>query len=184
MSKERAYQPQSHTGERLRFGKEGEAAVMAWLRRQPGVERVRDVSEVPGLRSSGFDCTANMHDGRNLLVEAKADEHLGKSGNLVVEVARIRRDASRSDFGMLGWSLRSKADWLIWYAPSVHSVWRMDFSEYQAGIAKYLAAMAGKWSVAARLIPTDDQWVTVMMPIPESFFVIHKHRLDERASIA
>ena len=101
----------------MEAGRNAEEVVLQWLAEQPWVIGVEDLRSLRVMREADVDCSCQLIDGRNSLLEIKSDRHLGCSGNFLFEVLRINHTAPPNKACVLGWSARSPALQLAYYAP-------------------------------------------------------------------
>ena len=64
------------------------------------------------------DCGVKLYTGQICLAEIKTDTNLGVSGNVLCEVLRINHHSDSKYAGYLGWTFRSPAQFLLYYAPN------------------------------------------------------------------
>lgn len=111
-------------------GKKAEEKVLGWLAREPWVIGVEDLRSLRQMREADVDCSVALIDGRVTLAEIKSDRHLGVSGNFLFEVLRINHTAPPEKAVTLGWSSRTPARQILYYAPAcdvVHSILADEF---------------------------------------------------------
>lgn len=127
----------SYNGDYMRIGKLAESVIWDWLSDHPQVIGLDDLTGLRPLQNVEADFTVATEDGRRSLVEIKHDEHLGKSGNIVVEVLRINHKAPEQAAGVLGWSLRTQASWVLYYSPHLAYVYQFHASDLRVGFQRY-----------------------------------------------
>jgi hypothetical protein len=167
----------SYDGDYMAVGKKGEEVVMAWLASRPYVIGVDDLRQLRVMREADVDCSFSLSDGRVALAEIKTDQHLGKSGNILFEILRVNHTAPTDRAGVLGWSLRSPATWLLYYAPAVAMIYQLRFADFRAGFQRYTAVARERsrqiW------VNTDQIKSTLNVLVPESYFpTLLKHPLS------
>ena len=171
----------SYAGDYMARGQEGEGIVLNWLAAQPSVVEVVALRDDPAARRDDVDCRVHFADGRQMLVEIKTDDYLGRTGNLVFEMARINHGAPvDSEYLVtLGWSARSAADLFMFYGPLSERLYLLTAGGLRAGFRRFVAQLSresverGKRFVstdALRLIPTDEGRSTLLFYIPERYF--------------
>lgn len=167
--------PRSYNGHYMRAGKEAEKIVMDWLRANPQIVGLDDLRGLREMQTADVDCSLQLSDGRAVLAEIKSDWHLGKSGNVLFEVLRINHTAQSDKAVTLGWSARSPATWLLYYAPQVNSIYQCRFDDFRRCFQTYTAE-ARKTS-RLDYIETDAIKSTVNVLIPwkycEKAFRVH-----------
>jgi hypothetical protein len=113
------------------------------------------------------DCSVALCDGRVTLAEIKSDAHLGVSGNVLFEVLRINHTAPHDRAVTLGWSARTPAHWLLFYAPSVGKLYRWRMEDYRNGLQLYTGAERSKARVS--FVSTDKIKSTLNILVPEDW---------------
>lgn len=127
----------SYDGAYQAAGKKAEGIVIDWLRGRPWVIGLEDLRDDRVMRQADVDLSIQIMDGRNPLAEIKSDWHLGKSGNVLFEVLRINHTAPHDRAATLGWSARSPATWLLFYAPQVAAIYMWRFEDYRKAFQNY-----------------------------------------------
>jgi hypothetical protein len=163
-----ASRPRSYSGEYMQQGKEGERVVKEWLKTLPFVKSVLDVSDVEEKQRDEVDVEYELHDGRRLSGEIKTDNHLGVSGNFLVEVLRVNHTAPDEGAVTLGWFARSKAKYLFCYAPQVGKIYWGKFADLRRAFQEYAEKMRGKMTVS--IVPTDAIKTTINFLVPLDVF--------------
>ena len=156
----------SYNGHYMRAGKAAEKIVMEWLYDRPEIIGVEDLRALRQMREADVDVSISLYDGRIALAEIKSDWHLGISGNLLFEVLRINHTCQPDRSCTLGWSSKSPATWLLFYAPQVQIIYRIPFNEYRIGFQRYTREN----NFTARITRTDAIKTTVNVLIPEKYF--------------
>jgi len=114
----------SYSGHYMKVGQEAETRIMEWLTGNPHILKIDDLRQFRALREADVDTSIHLTDGRIVLAEIKSDWHLGTSGNVLFEILRINHTAQTDRCVTLGWSARSPAKWLLYYAPQFKSVYQ------------------------------------------------------------
>jgi hypothetical protein len=162
----------------MKVGMHAEEIVMAWLNEHPQVLGVEDLRSLRPMREADVDVSLQLYDGRVVLAEIKSDYHLGVSGNVLFEVLRINHTCPPGNACTLGWSARSPATWLLFYAPQVRIVYRILFQDYRQVVQEFTRTNHPKFNV----VRTDNIKTTVNILIPEKHFqgLIHRYPLDQQ----
>lgn len=169
----------SYAGDYMARGRAGEEIVLRWLAAQPGVQAIYDLRADPAAQRDDVDCRVHLADERTLLAEIKTDDYLGRTGNLVFEMARINHTAPTEHLVTLGWSARSAADLFLFYGPRSERLYRLTAEQLRAGFRRFMARLSresaerGERFISAdymRLIPTDAGKSTLIFYVPESCF--------------
>jgi hypothetical protein len=162
-----ASRERSYDGDYMAAGRKAETIVLDWLRTRPEVIGVEDLTGLRQMREADVDCSVALMDGRVTLAEIKSDAHLGVSGNVLFEVLRINHTAPHDRAVTLGWSARSPAHWLLFYAPAVGKIYRWSMEDYRNGLQLY----AGAERARARMsfVATDKIKSTVNILVPEEW---------------
>ncbi len=124
-----ADKPRSYEGDYMEAGRKAEEIVLGFLRELPSVLALEDTRNLRVMREADVDCVLHLYDGTCLLAEIKSDSHLGVSGNVLFEVLRINHTCGPDRACVLGWSARSPATWLIYYAPSANRIYVCRFDD-------------------------------------------------------
>lgn len=132
-----AAKQRSYNGDYMQRGKEAERIVMRFLEYNSNVIGVDDLRQLRVMRESDVDLSVKLMDGRVILAEIKSDWYLGVSGNVLFESLRINHTASPNAALTLGWSARSPANWLLYYAPQKKSLYIGSFGAFRSAMQKY-----------------------------------------------
>tara|TARA_Y100000310_G_scaffold345377_1_gene464282 strand:- start:2505 stop:3071 length:567 start_codon:yes stop_codon:yes gene_type:complete len=162
-----ADRPRSYDGGYMEAGRTAEKKVMAWLERQPWVLGLDDLRSLRPLREADVDLGIKLIDGRATLAEIKSDNHLGIKGNFLFEALRINHTAPPDRAVTLGWSARSPARWLLYYAPSFDRVYQIEMDDFRAALQDYTREIRKKSRID--YVETDKIKSTVNVLIPEKF---------------
>jgi len=166
----------SYDGDYMDVGKEGERIVMDWLRGRPNILGVTDFREIREIQEADVDVGVRLYTGQICLAEIKTDTYLGVSGNILNELLRINHRAEPKFAGYLGWTLRSPAEWLLYYAPNRNppAIYQGRFFDIRRVVQEYTK----KHDVKFTTIRTDTNKTTYAILIPEEeyggVFKIHE----------
>lgn len=124
----------SYSGDYMAVGKVGEDVVIKWLKIKPQVLGVTDFRSIREVHEADVDVGVRLYTGQVCLAEIKTDTYLGKSGNIITEVLRINHYSDHKYAGYLGWSFRSPAEHLLFYAPNCTppSIYKTTFKKYRS----------------------------------------------------
>jgi len=111
------FKARSYDGDYMKAGKIAEKVIIDWLTSHPDVIEVEDLRDVCEIQHTDMDITVRLRDGTHPLAEIKWDRHLGSTGKVLVEVLRLNHKAPTSVAGVLGWTLRTEARWILYFAP-------------------------------------------------------------------
>ena len=158
----------SYNGHYMAVGRNAEEIVMEWLTEHPSIVGVEDLRSLRPMREADVDISICLYDGRVALAEIKSDYHLGKTENVLFEVLRINHTCGHDHAVTLGWSARSPAKWVLFYAPQVNSIYTLSFSEYR----KAAQAFTKDCEPTKHLITTrtDEIKTTINLLIPQRYF--------------
>lgn len=168
----------SYVGGMMTKGKVGEQVVLSWLRARPHVLEVDDLRDLRPMQKADVDACIFTRDGLNALCEIKLDRHLGQGGNVLFEIMRVNHTASPDRACTLGWSMRSPATWLLYYAPKESSVYVFRFAAFRSAFQKWTdekrrAESGGNAQIGAfnmRWINTDKIKSTLAVLVPLTAF--------------
>jgi hypothetical protein len=141
----------SYSGGYMKVGRMGEDVAFAVLKDY----RARGVDAILKMRGSD----------RFLMVEVKTDNHLDVSGRWLFELYRIYLTVPNANAMIEGWSIRSEAEWLIFYAPATRRLHFIKMEEYRR--AHIEAAASGKCHYS--LVATDRIKRTLNAYFPKEF---------------
>jgi hypothetical protein len=159
----------SYDGDYQKAGKKAENIVLKWLHKNPLIIGVDDLRDLKIMQKADVDCAISTKDGRVALAEIKSDRHIGKSGNFLFEALRINH-TSETDFSMaLGWSARSPAKWLLYFAPFNNFVHKISFHDFRAAMQEYTDSYRKNSRI--NFVPTDNIKSTVNILIPDNYIV-------------
>lgn len=158
--------PRSYDGDYQAAGKVAEEVCLRFLRHSPSVLRLEDTRALRVLQEADVDCVLHLYDGRCLLAEIKSDRHLGVSGNVIFEVLRVNHTCESEKSCVLGWSARSPAQWLLYYAPSVQRIYVCRFANLRAAFQEYTRTV--RQGTRLNWVSTDAIKSTVNVLLPWS----------------
>lgn len=150
----------------MKLGKIGEEKVIDWLKRRPNVIECEDLRELRPMQKADVDLAVYTTDGNTALIEVKTCRHLGKSGNVLFEVLRINHTCDPAFSVGLGWSARSPATFLIYYAITVDQIWIAKFAEFKKCFQEY--SMKIRKAMRLDIVPTDNIKTTINVLVPEA----------------
>lgn len=148
-------------------GRKAEEIILTWLAAQPWIVGVEDLRPFRPLREADVDCSLALSDGRVTLAELKSDRHLGRSGKYLFEVLRLNHTAPSDRAVTLGWSARSPARWLLFYAPYKHEIHQILMDEYRNAVQTYTGEVRGRTEFS--YVPTDRIKSTVNILVPSKY---------------
>jgi hypothetical protein len=156
----------SYGGDYMAVGKEGERVVIQWLESRPNVLGVSDFRDVRQIQEADVDIGVRLYTGQVCLAEIKTDTYLGTSGNILNEVLRINHYSDHDVAGYLGWTWRSPAKWLIYYAPNrtPPAIYKATFAD----VRLVLQRVSKENDVRFTTVRTDSGKTTYNILVPES----------------
>lgn len=157
----------SYSGDYMRVGLDGQNKVINFLRNNPEIIAVRDWSEVKETQEADIDCAIKTRDGNILLAEIKTDNHLGKSGNVLFEVLRINHTCDPEYSLTLGWSGRTPANYIIYYAPSINKIYTFKTSNLRKAMQRYTRESRKQTNI--NIVETDNIKTTINILLPISY---------------
>ncbi|KKL75859.1 hypothetical protein LCGC14_2050700 [marine sediment metagenome] len=158
----------SYNGDYMETGKTGEKVVIDWLQSRPNILGVTDFRDIRRIHEADVDVGVRLYTGQVCLAEIKTDTYLGCSGNILNEVLRINHYAPHEHAGYLGWTLRSPARWLLYYAPNKvpKAIYKAEFSQVRLVLQRFTREMRKK--LKFQITATDAGKTTYNILIPES----------------
>jgi hypothetical protein len=160
-----ASRPRSYSGGYMDAGKVGEAIFLKFLRADPDTACVLDVRSDKHWQDCDVDFRVRRGTGEWWSVEGKYDRHLDKTGNVLFELFRVNHTAPQQRLYVVGWSVRSAAEHLLFYAPSTHTIHSIRMLQYRLACAN--AVRQGK--CRCDLVPTDEKKTTINAYFPQKF---------------
>ena len=133
----------SYNGGYMDAGRAAEETVLPWLRTRPWVVGVEDFRSLRALQEADCDCGITLVDGRITIAEIKSDRHLGRSGNFLFEILRIDHTAPSDRAVTLGWSARTPARQILYYAPTSKTLHGIAADEFRRALQGYTEACRG-----------------------------------------
>lgn len=166
----------SYAGHYMDVGKNAEEIVLKFVKQRPQVLGVNDFRELRAVQDADVDCAIKTRDGRVTLAEIKSDYHLGVSGNVLFEVLRINHTANPQFALTLGWSGRTPAQYLLYYAPQVNKIYQCKTSDLRQAFQRYTRETRKEMRI--EIIETDAIKTTIAVLIPyqkycSGIFTIH-----------
>ena len=113
----------SYEGAMMEKGKAGESIVWRWLQDHPEVIDVDDLRELRQMQKADVDFAIYNEDGTVYLAEVKSDQYLRMGGNVTFEFMRINHTAPHDKACVLGWTARTPARFVMFYASSEQHVY-------------------------------------------------------------
>lgn len=172
-----AERTRSYNGGYMKAGRKGEEVVMSWLKSRAEVIGIEDLTRLRQMREADVDCSLSLYDGTVALAEIKSDRHLGKSGKVLFEIARVNHTSIHEKAATLGWSARSPAQWLLFYAPSVDRIYRWRMDDYRRGFQNYTREFRS--ATHLNYVETDNIKSTINILIPEEYMNLPSLRIYE-----
>lgn len=154
----------SYNGEYMDVGRQAEEIVLSFLRARESVQCVDDFRDVESYQQREIDCVIYWKKGGKNHAEIKSDYHLGKSGNVLFEILRINHTAPTPACSTLGWSIRSEATLLFYYAPQESAIYRCTMDDFRRAYQRYTEHMRDR--VRTTWVNTDAVKSTLNVLIP------------------
>jgi hypothetical protein len=155
----------SYTGDYMKAGEQAEEIVMYYFEAEPTIERYIDCRNNPERQDQEIDFEVFLKSGKKIFVEVKSDIHLGTSGNMLFEFARINHTVQDTLLSIrLGWSSRSRATHFIYYAPAVHSLYVVKAFRLREAMQAY--TVAARKQTRIDYVSTDSIKSTLNILIP------------------
>lgn len=159
----------SYDGALMERGKEAENIVIEFLKKRPEVVGVSDWRQLRETREADVDVAIKTIDGRITLAEIKSDSYLGVSGNVLFEVLRINHTC-QTDYALtLGWSGRTPAKYILFFAPNINKIYRFDTELFRKAFQKYTQKQRKHMQIS--IVETDaiKTTINVLIPISQCF---------------
>ena len=163
-----ANKQRSYSGDYMEFGKIGEKVVVSFLQDNPEILEVKDWSEIQAVQYADIDCAITTKSGQVVLAEIKSDKHLGVSGNVLFEVLRINHTCHPDFSANLGWSGKTPAKFIFYYAPSVRQIYRFETEKLRRAMQVYTRRK--RKNMRLDVVETDSIKTTVNILIPIGYF--------------
>ena len=128
------------TGEMAEKGRKGEEIVIGWLENSKQVKEVIGVTNEKLMQRVDVDVAVRLEDGRTILAEIKSDKNLkdADQGNMLFELQRVYTTATPNHCSTLGWSVRTPAEYIIWYSEKIKKIIVVKTVEYRAAFQEYM----------------------------------------------
>jgi len=162
-----ANKQRSYDGDYMETGKIGEKIVIDFLKRNPNILEVHDWSELQFAQYVDIDCAIITKAGQAVLAEIKSDKHLGITGNVLFEVLRINHTCHPDFSCNLGWSARTPAKFIFYYAPSVNKIYRFQTEKLRMAMQQYTNKARARTNL--NYVETDKIKSTINILIPISY---------------
>lgn len=160
------FKPKSYSGDYMRAGELAEKIVRDWLLEHPEVVGVVDVSQLREIQRIDTDIIVKLNDGTHPLAEIKWDRHLGVSGKVLLEVLRFNHKAPQEAAGVLGWTLRTEARWILYFAPALACVYQFKTAELRRCLQAYTDSRRAETEFI--WVDTDRVKSTLCVLLPEA----------------
>lgn len=151
-------------GELLPIGKQGEQIAYHFLTRLPNVHHVQNVSDELDYRIKEIDFRV-VFPGATVDVEVKSDQHIGRSGNVLLEVLRFQWD--EFPFGRIGWALFSEAARLLVWCPSTSELYVFEMTTLRKALWQYVVSNLN--TINLKIIPSDSRRTTLNVCMPLAY---------------
>jgi hypothetical protein len=129
----------SYDGDYMLSGRFAEEVIWLWLEGNSSVIGIEDFRHLRPFQNADVDAGIQLRDGRVKLAEIKSDRHLGVTDNVLFEVLRINHNAPPDSVITLGWGARSPAQYLLYYASSIHQLYVGTFKAFRKAVQQYTA---------------------------------------------
>lgn len=166
----------SYEGQMMQTGKEAERIVMAWLRQNPNVVEVHDLSNTEELWKTDTDLLIKTRDGQDILAEVKSCRHIRQDGHVNFEIARIYHNAPTERAIQLGWGQRSPAHYLFVYSPVEKAIYRFNMQTMRSVMQR--VTKQARADSQLHWVSTDDTKSTLILLLPLKEFGPHYGRYD------
>lgn len=174
----------SYNGAMMDKGKFGENVIMRWLQDFPDVLEVEDYRQLKPLQKADVDCAIYFVEGDVLLAEIKSDKNLKFGGNVTFEYLRVNHTAPPERACTLGWTARTPAKWVLFYAPSEGYVYRFHTDVMRSVFQSYTRDMRpthGGWfsslpELKMYWVSTDSIKSTLICCLPLELFPVKSVR--------
>lgn len=157
---------ESYNGDYMECGAGGESEAFKLLKSRIKVLGLEDLRNATEWRRKDADVRIIAIGGK-YLAEIKTDTWLGRTGYVLNEIFRIYHYSHPSKAFYLGWTFRSEAEWLIYYAPNrepTPAFYIGRFNEIRGVFQQYTNEhLHLKWLPVA----TDENKTTYNILIPE-----------------
>jgi hypothetical protein len=171
-----AHRQRSYNSGYMAAGKKAEEVVLQWLQTRPWVLGLEDLRSLRVMQEADCDCSISLTDGRVTIGEIKSDRHLGVSSNFLFEVLRINHTAPPDRAVTLGWSARTPARVILYYAPSVNKIYVIQTDDFRRAAQKYTAD--SRRGTRIDYVETDKIKSTINILIPAKYVTAQSYDLD------
>jgi len=158
----------SYSGDYMERGLEGQQIVINFLKTNPKILGVNDWSNLELVQDADIDMAIKTKSGHVILAEIKSDIHLGKTGNVLFEVLRINHTCNPEFSVGLGWSARTPAKFIFFYAPAVNKIYRFTSISMRKALQRY--TQYARKGTKIDFVETDNIKSTINILIPIRFF--------------
>ncbi len=174
----------SYDGAMMGKGKEGERVILAWLNDNPTTIEVDDLRDLRPMQKADVDCAIYNEDGTVCLAEIKSDDWLVEGGNVAFEYMRINHTAPPDKSCVLGWTARTPAKYVMYYATKEKRVYVFKSESLRRTFQKFTSdkrPKGGEWfsrlnDLKMRWISTDSIKSTLIVCIPLSMFAASDYK--------
>ena len=182
----------SYTGTMMDKGKEGERVILAWLRDNPATVDVDDLRDLRPMQKTDVDCAIYNEDGTVCLAEIKSDDWLVEDGNVAFEYLRINHTAPPDKACVLGWTARTPAKYIMYYATKERRVYVFKTEALRQTFQRFTSKQRpqrGEWfnkmnGIKMRWISTDAIKSTLIVCIPLSAFAAATYKVYDISQYA
>lgn len=157
----------SYNGHYMTVGRNAERVVMEWLKNRPSIVGIDDLRNLRAMQEADVDMSIRLYDGRVALAEIKSDWWLGVSGKIIFEILRLNHTCTTDSSCVLGWSARSPAKWLLFYAPQVKAIYKISFDDYRSAMQRFTQEEEPHKHIVT--VRTDRIKTTLNLLIPEKY---------------
>jgi len=168
----------SYSGDYMKVGIIAENIIIKFLNSKSNILEIIDKRYDEEYQRKEIDIIIKMNDERIIKCEIKSDWHLGVSGKVLFEVLRINHNTLDPSYAVnIGWSARTEADEVLYYAPQVNSIYRVTVNKLITAMQEY--TQEARTDTFINIVPTDNIKSTVNILIPwkpycENIFNIYK----------
>ena len=167
------------SGEMAEKGKKTECIIRSWLKRNSQVKSLIDVSHDKAFQRLDVDVIATLHDGRQIQIEIKTDYNLLVSGNFLFELQRVYMGAKTRHPSTMGWSVKTPAEYIVWYSPKKQKIVSMLTNNYRRSFMDYMTEI--KANPRFHVECTSENCTTINILFPVRFlsdYVIHDNNQE------
>jgi hypothetical protein len=161
----------SYDGEYMEIGSNAEEIIINWINNLKGVHKIVDLRDDREMQDQEIDIAIDLTNGRSATAEIKSDWWLSTTGNMLFEFSRINHTARTEHCVKLGWSVRSKAKWLLVFAPKSNQVFKVTFQDFREAFQAYTREQRDKSKILQiDYTNTDEIKSTLNCLVPFSYF--------------